>query len=272
MSEAPRRHVWLPVSRKVGLTAGAIVILIILGCMSLGIGTRPHEEGTSAGTLLQTGETFIETDCDCTAIVYYPVSYLSPPNLEINYSPEQWAEDPCQDRPCNCVVVEQDIDHFRVKNTGTSSRRVTWRLVTWRARGLPAPAISPNDQVMAFLLSFIRIVSPTAPWEGPRVIEAIIAVDQLKAIRHLLPDGFVSLVLCEKPKNWAIGHPGRGAWLQPGPDPTLGYYTAAYYERADCWVEYRGGVLNAMWRGPALPRPGLYTITGHYESTPNSGS
>jgi hypothetical protein len=113
-------------SRKAGVAAGALILVIILGCMSIAIGNRSTEESsiTPEGTLVQTGEAMVQ-DHD-TETVYYPVPYISPPNLEISSSFD------------DCVVVEQAGDHFRVKNPSAFCRKVTWK-----ARGLRVSVTPP---------------------------------------------------------------------------------------------------------------------------------
>ncbi len=117
----------LLLSRPVGAVAAAAVVLIILGCMSLsfgGLSIGCHSEPD--GTLCQEGDLKLLQGQD--QEIYYPIPYVSPPNLELSGDVD------------HCEIVEQKPDHFRIRNPkGATS------CPHWRARGLraavPPPAV-----------------------------------------------------------------------------------------------------------------------------------
>jgi hypothetical protein len=124
---------WVLTSRPVGAAALAGLVVIFLGCMSLSIGERKvvekivPAECTEEGVLCQEGKVTFQRGSS--QVVYYPIPYASPPNLEINQDgPFCFSDD--------VILVEQKDDHFIVR-TNSSGSPVT---VRWRARGLRRPA------------------------------------------------------------------------------------------------------------------------------------
>jgi hypothetical protein len=118
-----------PVERIMGIASCVVLLATFLGCMSIGgrteIVNRDDRSSTQSGKVTLAGKQELD--------VFYPVAYVSPPNLEFEEE---------------CVVVEQKADHFRVKNTSPFSR-----VITWTARGVPPspsqtalpPAHIPTD-------------------------------------------------------------------------------------------------------------------------------
>lgn len=96
-----------------------------LGCMNLSFGGR-HEyvsspkDGESVTDGLQRGKAYAGYAQELS--VYYPIAYVSPPNLEFE-----------DDAKSQLVIVDQKPDHFRVKNTHVGVE------FTWKARGVLAP-------------------------------------------------------------------------------------------------------------------------------------
>lgn len=127
MSEIGR----VALSRPVGAVAGALVLLIFLGCMSLSIkvGCKPEPDGTTC----QEGQVYLRKGQELD--VYYPFSYASPPNLELSGDSD------------DCEIIEQKADHFHIRYSGSIYARPHWK-----ARGLkclppgatPAVIVSPQ--------------------------------------------------------------------------------------------------------------------------------
>src|SRR3954452_8045487 len=97
------RHVERVLSgRPAGAAATLLTMLIIFGCM-----THNHyhtTEGVSAidGTLTQAGEVSVSGGSE--QVIFYPVPFASPPNLELGRD-QEW-----------CKLVEQRADGFRIRN------------------------------------------------------------------------------------------------------------------------------------------------------------
>jgi hypothetical protein len=89
-----------------------------IGCQSVRVGP-PTDDGTR-----QRGTAIIPAHGE--QEVYYPVPFLSPPNLLTKSTFD------------DCMVIEQKPDHFRIKNPNPFSREVSWE-----ARGLPVTASAP---------------------------------------------------------------------------------------------------------------------------------
>lgn len=121
--------------RTAGVAAGTATILVVLGCMSIEIGTRKEEccHTTAEGTLVQTGCTTVQEKT--TQRVNYPIPYATPPNLEIDSTFD------------DCTIASQEADHFCVENPNAFSRKVTWKARGLRAGPFPAvPAASPGEK------------------------------------------------------------------------------------------------------------------------------
>ncbi|MGH7169376.1 MAG: hypothetical protein ACRELF_05865 [Gemmataceae bacterium] len=121
MSEIGRRVL----TRPVGAAAGAVLILIFLGCMSLSIkiGCKSEPDGTTC----QEGKVYLREGQELD--VYYPIPYASLPNLELSGDDD------------DCVIIEQKADHFHIRYNGT-----IYAKPHWKARGLRCPqpaAIAP---------------------------------------------------------------------------------------------------------------------------------
>jgi hypothetical protein len=106
--------------RLLGTAAGLFLLGIILGCMSVSFEGRKQIFQHDDQTYSQTGK--IEIPPGQELEIYYPVPYAGPPNLVVSSTFSE------------CQVIEQRPDHFRVKNTMSSPREITWT-----ARGLKGP-------------------------------------------------------------------------------------------------------------------------------------
>ena len=127
MPEQRTGRVWTVLfSRKVGVLAAGLVVLIFLGCMSLSFGERAPEAAPDCSPLVQKGEVTVPVGAE--QDVYYPIPYASPPNLTIH--------EPFLD----CVIVDQKPDHFRIRNERKGILLGGCPAVEWTARGLRASA------------------------------------------------------------------------------------------------------------------------------------
>jgi hypothetical protein len=97
-----------------------LACLLILGCMRWRFGA---DDG--GDLLVQEGETLIQPHQ--VIEICYATPYASPPQLETFWT----------DR---CVVVDQQATFFRVRNEGSSARRLSWRARGPQANLPPAPA------------------------------------------------------------------------------------------------------------------------------------
>ncbi len=122
-------------SRGVGVTAGGVTLLILLGCMSFSLGGKTytrevHECHSEDGLLVQEGEAHVKGRCEID--VYYPLPYGQPPNLEMSEESDEY------------VLVDQKPDHFRVRNPSCFRGKVCWRARGVRSLpGGPVPAGPP---------------------------------------------------------------------------------------------------------------------------------
>jgi hypothetical protein len=112
--------------RAIGATAFAALAAVILGCMSLSIAERSATTSMADTDVLAQEGTFAQIDAQ-SKVVYYPIPYASPPNLEFTAESES--------RVADVEILEQKEDHFRFRVPGGSSG---W--VKWKARGLRRPA------------------------------------------------------------------------------------------------------------------------------------
>jgi hypothetical protein len=127
---------WALLPRSVGVAALAVLVVIFLGCMSLSIGERAisSSSGTVDGDVLcQQGK--LKLGSNCAQVVYYPIPYASPPNLQFDE----------EDDMGDCVLEEQRADCFTVRRK-TAGNALT---VTWHARGVrrlpPPPVAQPPE-------------------------------------------------------------------------------------------------------------------------------
>jgi hypothetical protein len=112
-------------SRPVGIGAAALMTAIFLGCMSLSFSVGNKYKPSDEGVLCQDGQSDLQPGA--TMEVYYPIAYAHPPNFQVSSVFDE------------CVVVEQQADHFRVQNTDGKSTTTMF----WKARGMkcsPVPA------------------------------------------------------------------------------------------------------------------------------------
>jgi hypothetical protein len=141
--------------RTAGALAACLFVLFSLGCMSFWFGTPGCEIITKAGAedcevLTQEGRVAVRPASD--QVVFYPVAYASPPNLEI------------EDRFQVCDVVEQKENCFRVHFRASTGGEIT---VAWKARGMKAapPADAPPglDVAPAVPVQPTASAQPAAP-------------------------------------------------------------------------------------------------------------
>jgi hypothetical protein len=124
-------------SAPVGLMAAAVILVIMMGCMSLSIGNRTVETlPVEESVLCQQGEAHVAANSSM--FVHYPLPYPRKPNLEISCTFD------------DCPLVREEVDGFLLKNPNCLGRTVTWK-----ARGprcepppvapppMPAPALAP---------------------------------------------------------------------------------------------------------------------------------
>jgi len=121
------------IRRVILVTCSLMFLAIVLGCMSLSIGGRQGGSSCEEGVSEQSGEVRVSAGRELD--VYYPVPFASPPNLTLADDCDHVVQ--VEGRPDNfdCVLLEQQSDHFRVKNVGKFSG-----VLTWKARGLKAVA------------------------------------------------------------------------------------------------------------------------------------
>jgi hypothetical protein len=103
-------------SRQVAVLAGAAVVLIVIGCMSLHDSIN-HEDGTFSQEFTTSLSPGAEIE------IYYPVPYTATPHLVLD------------DGHGDCILTDQQATHFRIRNR--SQQYV--RTVTWKARGIRVP-------------------------------------------------------------------------------------------------------------------------------------
>ena len=137
-------------SKTAAAAAAGLGAVIVLGCMNLSLGGK-HDEVCKPvveeiPTFEQVGKIPIRAGHD--PVVYYPVAFASPPNLEV--------EDPFG----LCDVVEQKENCFKVHfhaNVTSSPQSLTWK-----ARGIrTGQAGQPAAEVDA---------SPSPPVEVPGAV------------------------------------------------------------------------------------------------------
>jgi hypothetical protein len=142
--------------RGPAIVAGAILVLIFLGCMNLSIGGRTYSTSDASppedGVFAQEGTVHVKSDSDLD--IYYPVPYQRPPNLVLKGETQ------------TCEIVEQKEDHFRIHNP-----RGFQIDITWKARGLrlaQAPATStPATSASTTSTPTITQTSATLPAPDP---------------------------------------------------------------------------------------------------------
>jgi hypothetical protein len=127
----PRRHFWREQRITIAVAAGvaALVAIVTAAMVSALIllvsqpsGTGPNKK--SAGTLIQEGTAIIREE---PLEVYYPVPYVSPPNLTLTGS-----------MSAHCILVEQKQDHFKAKLAPPWGNNPS--SINWKAEGQIGPA------------------------------------------------------------------------------------------------------------------------------------
>jgi hypothetical protein len=128
---SPSRFVSRPLTRRAGVLAAAMVVLILLGCMSISIGKFGGGSCAEAdGVFCQEGEVTLPPNT--VREVFYPVPYANRPNLEIS------------DLFSHGELLEQKEVSFKVRNE--TAFAVT---LSWKARGVrvisptPEPTLTP---------------------------------------------------------------------------------------------------------------------------------
>jgi hypothetical protein len=109
-------------SRIAAFLGGVLSLLVVLGCMNFG-SLQPAEVKVGAaadepGVLKQDGKTVTRPGKD--QVIYYPMPYTSPPNLQVT------------DGANACEIVEQTERYFRVRFPANAPAQQD---VTWTARG-----------------------------------------------------------------------------------------------------------------------------------------
>jgi hypothetical protein len=113
-------------SNRPGLLMG-LSVLFILGSLILAIIGLTRITSPEEPTFLQEGEVRLAAGGELD--VYYAIPFPRTPNLEVNSSAS------------DCVIVEQQADHFRIRNPDPNSA-VT---AQWKARGLRWSASTQAD-------------------------------------------------------------------------------------------------------------------------------
>jgi hypothetical protein len=142
-------------TRRRALAACALTTLaIVVGCMSFSVGGRNEivscdadlPPNAASGDLLeQHGRLTLAPGAE--QDVYYPVPYVSPPNLTLGPPPlpdgANWGTMSFgDDEVKHFEIVLQRRDRFRVRNTGLFERSVGWR-----AKGLRLVLVAPAPVV-----------------------------------------------------------------------------------------------------------------------------
>lgn len=124
-------------SRPAGLVGLVATAGVFFGCMSFTIdrSQRGPAAVTVAGGQLLDQEGAAAVPVGKAVDVFYPIPHSSPPNLTLD---EDFGT--VFDR---CTLVEQQPDHFRVRNDGVFERKVHWK-TKGVAFTLAAPAPPPN--------------------------------------------------------------------------------------------------------------------------------
>lgn len=122
-------------SRRVGATAGFVVAMIILGCMSISFQGRQVtvDHVTEEGVSCHKGKVHVPAN-ECLD-VYYPFPFAAKPNLEL-----------C-DAFDRCELVTQCEDHFRIRNKSCFGASCEWKARGLKAIAAPPPALvgAPAD-------------------------------------------------------------------------------------------------------------------------------
>jgi hypothetical protein len=118
-------------SLPVAALASLLLLITFLGCMSLQVGGdhRPMEIDSEEGVVRQSGTVTLRGDQPQT--VYYPIPYISPPNLTIK---DEWPHERWQ-------LVDQKADHFSIRREPLSLGPPLE--ITWTAKGLKGPPAAP---------------------------------------------------------------------------------------------------------------------------------
>jgi hypothetical protein len=152
-----RRLAALMFSPAAARVAAGLYLLIALGCMSFTIGGRGSDEVRPAtedvGMLTQEGKVPVRPGSE--QLIYYPVSYASPPNLEL--------EDPFHVSD----IVDQKENCFRVRfHESVASADLT---LLWKARGVRGPSAPAAAPTAASETSPPAVIPPPAPLPGSTV-------------------------------------------------------------------------------------------------------
>jgi hypothetical protein len=134
-------------SAPVGVTAGCILLAIMMGCMSLSIGNRTIETTpTEEGVLCQQGEAHIPANTS--QFIRYPIPYPRKPNVEISSTLD------------DCLIAEEHEDGFLLRNPNCLGRTVKWKVRGMKCESPPStPSVPPPPPAPA--------TSPTLPAPTP---------------------------------------------------------------------------------------------------------
>lgn len=130
-------------SRTLGILSATLLVLMFLGCMSFSVGGRTYQESGHEGIgedglYLQRGEVHLPSYGE--QDVYYAAPYAHPPNLVLTDNDD-------------CMVTDQQPDHFRVRNKSLLSQDVSWRARGVRLASAEIPTVAvpsvPTDTLPA---------------------------------------------------------------------------------------------------------------------------
>jgi len=148
-------------SRPAGALSALLTTLIIFGCMSTNhyhtteeVRVAPAGEGSEsqATALVQSGK--ITFKAGTMQVIYYPIPYASPPNLELDDA--EYFD-----------LLEQKDKFFRIRcHTNSDYEKFTSH---WKARGLPIPPPPGPPPEPATLLppAAVKISGPDSPPPPP---------------------------------------------------------------------------------------------------------
>jgi hypothetical protein len=119
-------------TNRAGRITGPLIAVFCIGSLSLALFSLVRPSEPDQAMLLQQGEMRLGAGAEL--VVYYPIPYPRIPNLEVRTASD-------------CVIVEQQADHFRVRNLDPN----TPATAQWKARGLqwtrPVAPLSATPEV-----------------------------------------------------------------------------------------------------------------------------
>jgi hypothetical protein len=130
-------------SRRGGAVAAVLLLLIVLGCISIGSSSDGDHSASTDGTCRQQGSLKIEGGEE--REVFYPVPYVTPPYLELDHTDV-------------CRLVAQHATHFRIHNTDHFQRTVEWK-----ARGVKGKVVHTVTPSVAPEAALPTVPVPAGP-------------------------------------------------------------------------------------------------------------